>query len=96
MEAELGEEKPVFFEASEDGWEKQPIPDGPMTLGIDGALFEPPISLVSSKSSSARASSRSNEEEQTPSSKCFSFVQTFDENRRRRPWEVISRKAWQK
>ncbi|MGH9827066.1 MAG: hypothetical protein ACREDR_27890 [Blastocatellia bacterium] len=33
MEAELGDEKPVFFEGNEDDWENQPIPDG-----IDGGF----------------------------------------------------------
>jgi hypothetical protein len=26
----------VFFDSSEQDWEAQPPPDGPMTLGIDG------------------------------------------------------------
>jgi hypothetical protein len=35
IEADLGEEKPVFFDGSEQDWEAQPPPDGPMTIGID-------------------------------------------------------------
>jgi hypothetical protein len=31
MDAELGEEKPVFFEGSEEDWEQLPTPDGPMS-----------------------------------------------------------------
>ena len=37
IEADLGEEKPVFFDGSEQDWEAQP-PNGPMTVGIDGGF----------------------------------------------------------
>jgi hypothetical protein len=38
IETDLGEEKPVFFDGSEQDWEAQPPPDGPMTVGIDGGF----------------------------------------------------------
>jgi hypothetical protein len=37
IEQELGEERPLhLFEGSEEDWEQQPLPDGPMTVGLDG------------------------------------------------------------
>jgi hypothetical protein len=37
IEQELGEERQVNrFEGSEQEWEPQPLPDGPITVGIDG------------------------------------------------------------
>jgi hypothetical protein len=37
IEQELGEERqPNAFDGSEEQWEQQPLPDGPITVGIDG------------------------------------------------------------
>lgn len=37
IEQELGEERQLnLFEGSEEEWEQQSLPDGPMTVGIDG------------------------------------------------------------
>lgn len=37
MEHELGEERQLnLFEGSEEGWAQQPLPDGPITVGLDG------------------------------------------------------------
>jgi len=37
MEQELGEERQLnLFEGSEEDWEQQPLPDGPITVGLDG------------------------------------------------------------
>ncbi len=37
IEQELGEERQLnLFEGSEEDWEQQPLPDGPITVGIDG------------------------------------------------------------
>ena len=37
IERELGEERQLNrFEGSEQEWERQPLPDGPITVGIDG------------------------------------------------------------
>jgi hypothetical protein len=91
MEAELGEEKPVLFEGSEEDWEQLPTPDGPMTVGIDGGFVrathkEGFFEVIAGKSV---VEFRRDEQEQVASSKCFSFVQTFDEKPRRRLWELL-------
>src|SRR5690349_16685173 len=36
IEQELGEEPVCLFEGSDQDWEEQPLPDGPITVGMDG------------------------------------------------------------
>src|SRR5689334_19402018 len=36
IEQALGDEPLCLFEGSEEEWEQQPLPDGPITVGIDG------------------------------------------------------------
>src|ERR1700736_349959 len=44
IEQELGEERQLNqFEGSEQEWERQPLPDGPITVGIDGQLSDDTI-----------------------------------------------------
>jgi hypothetical protein len=91
METELSEEKPVLFEGTEDDSEQQPTPDGLMTVGIDGGYVRSAhkvgfFEVIAGKSV---LEFKHNEGEQKPSSKCFSFVQTFDEKPRRRLWELL-------
>jgi hypothetical protein len=38
IEQGLGEESIRLFEGSDQDWEEQPLPDGPMTVGIDGGF----------------------------------------------------------
>ena len=38
IEQGLGEESVRLFEGSDKDWEEQPLPDGPMTVGIDGGF----------------------------------------------------------
>ena len=97
IETDLGEEKPVFFDGSEQDWEAQPLPDGPMTVGIDGGFVraahkEGFFEVIAGKSV---VDFRRSDEEATPSSKCFSFVQTFDQKPRRRLWELLKSQGMQ-
>ena len=46
MEQALGEEQDCLFEGTEDDWAEQPLPDGPMTVGIDGGLSAPGTSRL--------------------------------------------------
>src|SRR6202035_592421 len=74
IEIDLGEEKPVFFDGSEQDLEAQPLPDGPMTVGIDGGFVRAAhFEVIAGKSV---VDFRRSDEEATPSCKCFSFVQT--------------------
>ena len=84
----LGEEAVRLFEGSDQDWEEQPLPDGPMTVGIDGGFVraahkEGWFEVIAGKSIVAF---RREENDETPSAKCFGFVQTYDEKPRRRLW----------
>ena len=69
----------------------------PMTVGIDGGFVraahrEGFFEVIAGKSV---VDFRRSDEEATPSSKCFSFVQTFDQKPRRRLWELLKSQGMQ-
>ena len=75
----LGEESIRLFEGSDQDWEEQPLPDGPMTVGIDGGFVraahkEGWFEVIAGKSVVAF---RREENDETPSTKRFGFVQTY-------------------
>ncbi len=82
IETELGEERPANdFECQEELAE-QPLPDGPMTVGIDGGYVRAAhkqgcFEVIAGRSVVAF---RRAEENPVPPPKCFGFVQTFDPN----------------
>jgi hypothetical protein len=92
MEQELGEERPLYlFEGSEEDWERQPLPDGPITVGLDGGYVRAAhkqgwFEVIAGKSVVAF---RRNKDDEIPSVKCFGFVQTYDEKPRQRLWELL-------
>ncbi len=89
LEQELGEEQLCLFDRTQEDWEQQGLPDGPMTMGIDGdyvraAHKEGWFEVIAGKSVVAFR-----REAETPSAKCFGFVQTYDDKPRRRLWELM-------
>jgi hypothetical protein len=93
LENELGEEQWSFIEGCQRDWNKLPAPDGPLTVGIDGAYVrgrnkEGHFEVIAGKSLLAFRREAA-EEEQELSSKCFAFVQTYDEKPKRRLFEVL-------
>ena len=98
IERELGDERQLdLFEGSEEDWEQQPLPDGPITVGIDGGYVcaahkQGWFAVIAGKSVVAF---RRNEEGEVPSAKCFGFVQTYDEQPRRRLWELMKSQGMQ-
>lgn len=97
IERELGEESVRLFEGSDEDWEEQPPPDGPMTVGIDGGLVraahkEGWFEVIAGKSVVAF---RREETDETPVAKCFGFVQTYDEKPRRHLWELLKSQGMQ-
>jgi hypothetical protein len=98
LEQELGDERlPNLFEGSEEEWEQQPLPDGPITVGIDGGYVRAAhkqgwFEVIAGKSVVAF---RREEEGEVPSAKCFGFVQTYDEKPRRRLWELLKSQGMQ-
>jgi hypothetical protein len=96
MEAELGEERqpdPVQPEVTAE----LPLPDGPMTVGIDGGYVraahkEGCFEVIAGRSVVAF---RRKEEDAGPPPKCFGFVQTYDPKPRRRLWELMKSQGMQ-
>jgi hypothetical protein len=90
LEAELGEEKqpdPVKPEADPE----LPLPDGPMTVGLDGGYVraahkEGFFEVIAGRSVVAF---RRRKEDSVPPPKCFGFLQTYDSKPRRRLWELM-------
>jgi len=97
-EAELGEEQMSFIEGCPRDWSHLPIPDGPMTVGIDGGYVRDwdekkrQFEVIVGKS--ILAFTREDEED-VPSSKCFGFVQTVDPKPKRRLFELLQSQGLQ-
>jgi len=91
MEQALGEEKDDLFEGTEDDWETQPLPDGPMTIGIDGGFVRArrKTGFFEVTAGKSIVAFRWKEAEDIPSAKRFGFVQTYDTKPRRRLWELL-------
>jgi hypothetical protein len=98
MEEELGEERQGnLFEGSEAEWEQQPLPDGPITVGLDGGYVRAAhkqgwFEVIAGKTVVAF---RRTEEREVPADKCFGFVQTYDDKPRRRLWELLKSQGMQ-
>jgi hypothetical protein len=99
LEAELGEERWSFIEGCPRDWAALPIPNGPITVGIDGgyvrdwAAKKRNFEVIVGKST--LAFKRDEEDEPTPSSKRFGFVQTEDTKSKRRLYEVLTSQGFQ-
>jgi hypothetical protein len=97
-ENELGEEQWAFVEGCPADWETLPVPDGPLTVGIDGGYVRDwgekkgHFEVIVGKSLLAF---RRDDEEDLSSSKCFGFVQTLDEKPKRRLYEVLKSQGLQ-
>jgi hypothetical protein len=97
-EAELGEEQWAFVEGCPADWETLPIPDGLMTVGIDGGYVrsweekQQHFEVIVGKRILAF---HREDQEDIPSSKCFGFVQTLDEKPKRRLFEVLKSQGLQ-
>jgi len=97
-EDELGEEQWAFVEGCPADWETLPIPDGPITVGIDGGYVrnweekKQHFEVIVGKSILAF---KREDEEDIPSSQCFGFVQTLDTKPKRRLFEVLQSQGHQ-
>jgi hypothetical protein len=94
----LGEEQWAFVEGCPADWEALPIPDGPITLGIDGGYVrnweekQQQFEVIVGKSILAF---RQEDEDDIPSSKSFGFVQTFNPKPKRWLFEVLQSQGLQ-
>ena len=98
LEDALGEERWSFIERCPAEWAALPIPDGPLTVGIDGGYVKAQgeqggFEVIAGKSLLAF---HRGEEAQVPvSSKCFAFVQTYDQHPKCRLFEVLQSQGHQ-
>ena len=98
LEATLGDERGPFIEGCPRDWGELPMPNGPLTVGIDGGYVKAQgmkqgwFEVIAGKSILAF---KRDDEDPTPSSKTFAFVQTYDEKPRRRLFEVLKSQGMQ-
>jgi len=98
LEDALGEEHMSFIDGYPRDWGALPIPDGPLTVGIDGGYVKAQGSehgwfeVIAGKSILAF---RRDDEPSQPSSKCFAFVQTYDQKPKRRLFELLQAQGLQ-
>jgi hypothetical protein len=94
LETELGAEPWSFIEGGSRDWAKLPIPEGPLTGGIDGGYVRSgkakPKPFEGIGGQSILAFTRDDEEESAPSSKRFGFEQTEAPKSKRRLYEVLT------
>ena len=97
MEKELGDERQLKLFAEEVEQEDLAPPDGPITVGIDGGYVraahkEGFFEVIAGRSVVAF---RREANDEVPESKCFGYVQTYDEKPRRRLWELMKSQGLQ-
>jgi hypothetical protein len=97
IEQELGEERPPRDFASVEAIAELPLPDGPMTVGIDGGYVRAAHQQGNFEVIAGRTvvAFRRAEGDLVPPSKCFGFVQTYDQKPRQRVWEVMKSQGMQ-
>jgi len=98
IEQALGHERQLTeYEGTEEEWEEQPTPDGPITVGIDGGYVRAAhkqgcFEVIAGKSMVAF---RREDATPAPPGKCFGFVQIYDDKPRRRLWELLKSQGMQ-
>ncbi len=99
MEQALGEERPSVRQEpeQEETDQEPPPPDGPITVGIDGGYVRAAhkkgfFEVIAGRSVVAF---RRDAEDNVPESKCFGYVQTYDQKPRQRLWELLKSQGLQ-
>jgi hypothetical protein len=98
LEQALEKEQWSFIDSCPAAWSRLPIPNGPLTVGIDGGYVRAQgqpgwFEVIAGKS--LLAFTRGEESEEPVSSKCFAFVQTFDQKPKRRLFKVLQSQGHQ-
>jgi hypothetical protein len=98
LEQQLGEEQGSFIDSCPAEWSRLPIPNGPVTVGIDGGYVRAQgksgwFEVIARKS--LLAFTRGEESAEPVSSKCFALVQTYDQKPKRRLFEVLQSQGHQ-
>jgi hypothetical protein len=97
-EQQLGEEQWSFIDSCPAEWSRLPMPNGPLTVGIDGGYVRAqgkPGWFEVSAGKSHLAFTRGEESEAPVSSKCVAFVQPYDQKPKRRLFEGLQSQGHQ-
>jgi len=94
IDRELGKEQGVFIEGCQRDWENLPVPDGPLSVGIDGGYVHSRekqktgeggcFEIIVGKSIPTDGKG-----------KCFGFVNCYDKKPKRRLFEVLNSQGLQ-
>ncbi len=92
-EQELGDEQCSFIEGCPREWDELPIPDAPLTVGLDGGYVQAREGENRKAGSFEMIVGKSLSDEKAP--KCFGFVNTYDTKPRRRVFELLKSQGLQ-
>jgi len=103
-EQRLGAEQAMFLAGSHTEWERLPIPDGPLAVGLDGGIVRARRGTTGAKTPnlfeviagrSVLSFRRDDPEDVPPSSKCFALVQSVDPKPKRRLYDLLRSQGMQ-
>ena len=89
----------MFINGCQAEWDRLPISDGPLLVGLDGGIVWARRGATSAKEGhlfeviagkSILSFRRDDPNEVPPSSNCFAFVQTFDAKPKRRLFDLLT------
>lgn len=103
-EQAMGEEKVIFMEGCQAERDCLPIPDGPLSVGLDGGIVRARRNATGERTAnlfeviagkSILSFRRDDPEDVPPSSKCFALVQTVDKKPKRRLFDLLHSQGMQ-
>src|SRR5258708_25586521 len=92
-EQELGEEQPMFIEGCPRDWNELPIPEAPLTVGLDGGYVQGRQEDKRKAGSFEVIVGKSLSEDRP--AKCFGFVNGYDDKPRRRVFQTLKSQGLQ-
>lgn len=104
LEQRLGDEQSMFIEGCPAEHARLPVPDGPLSVGLDGAIVRARRGAEGDKTGnlfeiitgkSILSFRRDEPEGVSPESKCFAFVQGYDTKPKRRLFELLRSQGMQ-
>jgi len=103
-EQALGPEKAMFLDDAPADRDRLPIPDGPLSVGLDGGIVRGRKSVTGPKTStlceviagkSMRSFRRDDADDVPPSSTCFALVRSVDPKPKRRLFDLLTSQGMQ-
>src|SRR5512135_493568 len=100
----MGEEKAVFWEGCQAERDRLPIPNGPLSVGLDGGIARARRGKSGEKTpnlfeviagKSILSFRRDDPEDTPPSSKCFALVHSVDKKPKRRLFDLLKSQGMQ-